>query len=590
MNPEEQVPTPGLDSSLFKRLLRYVSPYRGLMATATLVLLVVAAIDLSFPLLIKRGIDRYIAGGNLDGLWGLCGVYLGLLIANFFLRYLQLYLTGQLGQRIMHDLRTEIFSHVQKLHLSYFDRHPVGQIMTRLTGDVEVLNQLFTSGMVSIFGDLLTLIGITAILFYLNPALAGVTLIVVPLLFIASMIFRAKVRRAFAEVRIKVAAINAFLQENISGITLVQLFGRESIHQEHFDRLNADHRDAYLRTVLYYSLFFPVVHLLESVAVALILWFGGLRVLEGPLTIGALVAFIQYSERFFRPIRDLSERYNILQGAMASSDRIFELLDTEPEIVSPEHPQSPPGPTGEVVFDQVRFGYLPDEEILRGISFRIKPGESVAIVGPTGAGKTTLSHLLSRFYEIESGRVLVDGLDVRSWSLPELRSRIGVVQQESFLWSGGLAQNVGLRQGLDPKTVEEALQIVGADGLLQRIKERGDVDVGERGNQLSVGERQLVTFARAMAYDPPVLILDEATSSVDTETETKIRNALKILLQGRTSLVIAHRLSTIQYVDRILVLHKGQVAEDGTHDELLQLGGLYARYYELEYRKQEVLL
>lgn len=622
---EETLDQIKLDRRLIRRMATLVRPYRGRVVVAVALLLVSSLIDLVFPLLIKKGIDESIRPGNLDHLFFLSIVYLSLLLGNFGIRYAHLYLTQWIGQQVMHDLRVKIFRHVQTLQIAYFDRNPVGRTMTRLTSDVEALNQLFTSGIVSAFGDIITLLGIAAALFYLNVKLAVVTLVVVPLLFIASIVFRTKVRRTYAVVRIKLAAIHAFLQESIAGIALIHLFDRQDAQREKFDRLNVDHRDALIRTVFYYSVFFPTVELLEALAVGLILWFGGGQVVQNVITLGALVAFLQYSERFFRPIRDLSERYNVLQGAMASSERIFELLDTEPTIQSPANPRLPdiltrldgkktgaaaalhnsrsgsdsrtsdysrsesahrPAVVGEVEFRDVRFSYIPGEEVLRGISFRVAPGEAVAVVGHTGAGKTTLSNLLTRFYDVDSGSILIDGVDVREWPLPALRRHIGVVQQESFLWSGSLSLNVGLREGLTPEQIENALAAVGADALRDRFVREGRVEVGERGNRLSVGERQLVCFARALAHDPPILVLDEATSSVDTQTEQKIRHALEVLLAGRTSLVIAHRLSTIQHVDRILVLHKGQLAEEGTHDELLAHGGLYARYYELEWRRE----
>jgi ATP-binding cassette subfamily B protein len=634
----ERLYQPRLDRVVLARLLGYARPYRGRIAGAILLLLVVAGLELLFPLLTRRAIDTYITGRDLHGLGLLSLVYLGLLVAIFALRYLQLVLTQATGQRITTDLRDSLFAHLQGLDQAWFEKNPVGRIMTRLTGDVEALNDLFTSGLVSIFGDLVTLFGIAGVLFWLNPRLALVALTVVPLLLTVTLLFRARVRTAYALIRVRIAAINAYLQESIAGVSLVQLFHREKIHEAKFAGLNAAHRDAFLKSVFYYSVYFPVVELLESLALALILWYGGIVSLRGALTLGSLVAFIQYAERFFRPIRDLSERYNILQGAMASSERIFDLLDTKPGItavatatglragsrgtlpatatsVSVEIGDALPAtatsvsfetgdalPAPAVEFQNVRFSYVSGEEVLKGLSFAVRRGESVALVGQTGAGKTTVSTLLSRFRDVDDGAVLVDGRDVRDWDLPGLRRRVALVPQEAFLWTGDIRLNVALRAGRPEAGVEEAIRLTGLEKLASRFAavpgndragdgREGDGSrpdgVGERGSQLSSGERQLVAIARALAADPPILVLDEATSNVDTETEQRIRAALRELLRGRTSLVIAHRLSTIRFVNRILVLHHGLLVEEGTHDELLRRGGIYARYYELEYRGQE---
>ena len=640
----ERLYQPRLDRVVLARLLGYARPYRGRIAGAILLLLVVAGLELLFPLLTRRAIDTYITGRDLRGLGVLSLVYLGLLIIIFALRYLQLVLTQATGQRITTDLRDSLFAHIQRLDQAWFEKNPVGRIMTRLTGDVEALNDLFTSGLVSIFGDIVTLFGIAGVLFWLNPRLALVTLTVVPLLLTVTLVFRAHVRTAYALIRVRIAAINAYLQESIAGISLVQLFHREEIHEAKFAGLNAAHRDAFLTSVFYYSVYFPVVELIESLALALILWYGGIVSLRGVLTLGSLVAYIQYAERFFRPIRDLSERYNILQGAMASSERIFDLLDTKAEItgnaVTGTAMAIPPGiefesvlaPSGAaarvdaagdphatanfalagtggappaVEFQNVRFSYVSGEEVLKCLSFAVRRGESVALVGQTGAGKTTVSTLLSRFRDVDHGAVLVDGCDVRAWDLPGLRRRVALVPQEAFLWTGDIRLNVALRAGRPDARVAEAIRLTGLDRLAGRFAaipgndragdgHDGDGSrpdgVGERGSQLSSGERQLVSIARALAADPPILVLDEATSNVDTETEQRIRAALRELLRGRTSLVIAHRLSTIRFVDRILVLHHGLLVEEGTHDELLRHGGIYARYYELEYRGQEAAL
>ncbi len=588
----ELLQEPKLDRALLWRLLVFAKPYRNSLIFAILLLLVLSAAELLFPILTMRAIDDYVRPGNLPGLIRISLLYLGLLAAVFVLRYGQGVLTQRIGQSIMHDLRTRLFAHLQRLDISYFDRNPTGRIMTRLTGDVETLNELFTSGLVSIFGDLLTLIGITAVLFVLDWRLALVTLTVVPVLFGITMIFRAKVRYAYGLTRIRIAAINAFLQENVTGVALVHLFDRQARQRSQFDARNASHRDAFLLSVRAYSLYFPGVEFLEVLAVALILWYGGGEVVQQALTLGSLVAFIQYSERFFRPIRDLSERYNILQGAMVASERIFELLDREPRIVSPRElganasgaadaPIVADAPA--IEFHDVRFSYVPDEEVLRGVSFSVQRGESVAVVGHTGAGKSTLVGLALRFHDVSSGAVLIDGRDVRAWPLDPLRRRIGLVAQDVFLWGGGIRLNVGLRAGQPEERVRAAIAAVGAEAIVEQMGGDLDADLGERGQRLSVGQRQLLAFARVLAFDPPILVLDEATSSVDTETEQHIQRALATLLQGRTSLVIAHRLSTIRHADRILVMHRGKLVEEGSHDELLAKGGIYAKYFELEY-------
>jgi len=603
----ERLYQPKLDRVVLGRLLRYARPYRARLALSVLLLLAVAAGELLFPLLTRRGIDDHIRTGDLPGLAHLSLFYLGLLLVVFVLRYVQTVLMQATGQRITTDLRASLFSHLQTLDQGYFEKQPVGRIMTRLTGDVETLNELFTSGLVSIFGDLITLFGIAGILFWLDPRLAVIALLVVPPLLVVTLIFRAKVRAAYALIRVRIAALNAFLQETLAGIALVQLFQRERVQNRKFEALNAAHRDAFLRSVTYYSIYFPVVELLESVAIALILWAGGIASLHGALTLGSLVAFIQYSERFFRPIRDLSERYNILQGAMASSERIFELLDTKPRIVppAPEREAALLAPSADpaspaIEFRDVRFGYVAGEEVLQGLSFTVGRGESVALVGHTGAGKSTVASLLLRFHDVHGGTVLVEGRDVREWDPGALRRRAALVPQEVFLWSGGLRLNVELRGGRPAEAVDRALRVTGLQGLARRFQEEdapipagppspaGGAGVGERGARVSAGERQLIAIARALAADPPILILDEATANVDTETEQRIRTALRELLRGRTSLIIAHRLSTIRHADRILVLHRGRLAEEGTHDALLRRGGIYARYYELEYRGQEV--
>jgi ATP-binding cassette, subfamily B, multidrug efflux pump len=577
-----------IDRQLFMRLLALAKPHRVALAGAIVLLVILSAAELSFPLLMKQGIDRYIQKHDTAGLLRISLVYLGLLVVVFVLRYVQTVATQGLGQKIMFDLRRKLFGHVQGLSISYFERNPVGRVMTRLTGDVEVLNELFTSGIVSIFGDVLMLAGIVTMMLLLDVRLALICFLVLPPLVSATLVFRSRVRAAYTTIRVKIAAMNAYLQEHLTGISVVQLFRGEKARASEFEGLNVQYRDAFLRSVRAYAVYFPTVEFLETGAVALILAYGGDRVLSHTLTIGSLVAFFQYSERFFRPIRDLSERYNVLQGAMASSERVFELLDTQPEVRPPEAGERPESVRGEIVFDRVRFGYKADETVLHDLSFRITPGESVALVGHTGAGKTTIASLLLRFYDIWDGSIRVDGLDVRRWDLADLRGRIAICPQDVFLFSGSALRNIGLRNpSVSTDAVMRALDMVSARDVVESLPQGIDTELRERGNLLSVGQKQLFSFARALAHEPSVLVLDEATSSVDTQTEMKIRQALRALIRGRTSLIIAHRLSTIRHVDRILVLHKGRLVEQGSHEHLLAGGGIYAKLYELEFRRQE---
>jgi len=581
-----------IDWRLFTRLLAIARPHAGALGAAIALLILVSGAELLFPLLMKIGIDRYIRTKDTAGLLRLSLAYLALLAAVFALRYAQMHATQALGQKIMFDLRRRLYRHTQTLSISYFERNPVGRIMTRLTGDVEALNDLFTSGVVSIFGDLLLIAGIVTAMLMLDVRLALVCFLVVPLLAVATFLFRARVREAYTTIRAKVAAMNAYLQEHLSGIAVVQLFRREEASARQFGRLNAEHRDAFLKSVQAFSVYFPVVGLLDAIAVALILGYGGSRVLDATLSIGSLVAFFQYSERFFRPIRDLSERYNVLQGALASAERVFELLDTEPEIRSPEGARQSSGiplvGAGEIVLDHVRFGYKREEPVLHDLSLRVSPGEAVALVGHTGAGKTTIASLLVRFYDVWGGMISIDGVDVRRWDLGALRRGIAVVPQDVFLFSGSAIRNIGLRDpSIGPESVERAIDVVRARDFLSALPEGLETELRERGNILSVGQKQLLAFARALARDPRILVLDEATSSVDTQAELRIREALRRLTHGRTSIIIAHRLSTIRHVDRVLVLHKGRLAEEGTHADLLSRGGIYSKLYDLEFRQQE---
>ena len=579
------------DTRLLMRLLGYVRPYRLQVAAAVFCLFGGAATALVGPWLTQVALDRAVPQRDGRLLVVLVTAYAASLVLAFLFEYAQTLLTTWLGQRVMYDLRMEVFTHLQRLSLRYFDRNPVGRLMTRVTNDVEQLNEALTSGVVTVFGDVFTLVFILAVMLRLEWRLALVTFTVLPLVAVATFVFRGLIRKAYRDIRVRLARINAFLQEHVSGVRVVQLFGREKAVEARFAAINADHLEAHLRSITYYALFFPVIEVLTAVALALILWYGGLQSLGGGVTVGVVAAFLQYTRRFFRPIQDLSEKYNILQGAMASSERIFELLDTEPEVRDPDTPLHLPSPgRGEIELRDVWFRYSPDGEwILRGVSFRAAPGERVAIVGATGAGKSTIINLLMRFYDAQKGEVLLDGVPVDRVPLRELRSRISLVLQDVFLFSEDVAANIRLGHAEIPdERVRAAAERVGADRFVARLPGGYAQPLGERGTSLSVGERQLVSFARALVFDPLVLVLDEATSSVDTELEAQIEEALSELMRGRTSLVIAHRLSTVQNADQILVLHHGEVRERGTHAELLRRGGLYARLHELQFVRAKI--
>ncbi len=602
------------DARLMRRLLGYVRPYRGMAAGAVALIIVTSVLELIGPLATAVALDLFIkppgeaaeisavsrqvaewmaAAGwsptQAEGIAATAAVYLISLLLAFGVLYLQGLVMLLMGQYIMRDLRDQIFGRLQELPISYFDRNPVGRLVTRVTNDVDALNELFTSGLVAIFGDVVLLTGIVAVLFWLDWRLALVTFAIVPLLGALTLWFRVRVRRSYRDVRTRLARINAFLQEHITGMSVLQLFNRERRAFAEFDEINDDHRAVNVKAIYYYAVYFPAVELITALGLGLILWYGGGEVLAGALSIGALVAFLQYAQRFYQPISDLSEKYNILQAAMASSERVFRLLDRPVEIVSPAAGYAPERVRGAIEFDRVAFSYLPGEPVLHGVSFAVEPGQTVAVVGHTGAGKSTLANLLLRFYDVDSGAVSVDGVDVREWDLGRLRSAVGMVLQDVFLFSGTLGGNIRLgSETIDDERVRWAAREVNALPFIERAPEGFATRVRERGAGLSVGEKQLVAFARALAFDPRILILDEATSSIDTETEQLIQSALARLLEGRTSLVIAHRLSTIQRADRILVLHKGEVREHGTHQELLARRGIYYRLYQLQYRDQEL--
>jgi ATP-binding cassette subfamily B protein len=494
-----------------------------------------------------------------------------------------------LGQRIMYDLRREIFAKLQRLPVSYLDRHPIGRLVTRATTDVAALNELFTAGLVSIFGDLVLLAGIVWVLFWLNWRLALVTFAILPLLFALTVWFKVRARQSYQEVRVKLARINSFFQEHLTGMREVQLFGRERDAAAEFSDINEDHRDANVRAIFYYGVYYPAVEVVTALGIGLIVWYGGLRVMDTALSLGALIAFLQYAQRFYQPLSDLSDKYNILQAAMAASERTFRILDTPVVIHSPREAHRPEVVRGRIELDDVTFSYKEGEPVLKNVSFHVEPGETLAIVGHTGAGKSTLANLLLRFYDVDSGAVKVDDVDVRQWDLERLRRAVALVLQDVFLFTGSVSRNIRLDEmGITDEEVEAAAREVKAMPFIERLPDGLDTPLKERGAGLSVGQKQLIAFARALAFDPDILILDEATSSIDTETEQAIQEALDRLVGGRTSLVIAHRLSTIQKADRILVLHKGEVRELGTHQELLAQRGLYYRLYQLQWKDQEV--
>ena len=600
---EEEVLGKAYDSRLMRRLLGYMRPYRGYVALSLVFLLLQSALQVLGPLLTKIAVDRYLApsptriptafdrylpAGAWNGLAAVGMLYLGVLLGTFVFEFAQVYLMQYTGQLAMFDLRKQLMAHLQQLDLAFFDRNPVGRLVTRVTTDVDVLNDLFASGLVTILGDVLVLGFIVAIMFKLSVGLTVLMLGVMPLVILVTAIFRRSVTESYRRIRIAIAKINSYLQEHVTGIVVLQLFNREAKSRQEFDGVNREHMDAYKDAITAYGWFYPVVEFLSMLALAGILAYGGFRVQRGALTLGVVVAFLQYGLRFFRPIQDLSEKYNILQGAMASAERIFKLLDTHAAILPPSNPQPAPV-SARIEFDNVSFAYKDEDWVLHEVSFVIEPGETIAVVGHTGAGKTTLISLLLRFYDVQKGAIRVGGRDVRQLDPQELRRQFGVVLQDPYLFTGTLEDNIRLgTPGIGRQAVEDAAEQVNLLDFINSLPDGFEHSIRERGSGLSTGQKQLISFARALAHNPRFLILDEATSSVDTETEFRVSEALSRMVEGRTSIVIAHRLSTIQRADRILVMHKGRLRESGTHQQLLALRGIYWKLYQLQYKDQEL--
>jgi ATP-binding cassette subfamily B multidrug efflux pump len=593
---EEEAIGKTYDLQVARRLLRYLRPYLRLLTGALTLTLALNLLGVLQPKFTEYAIDWYIMPRTTDGLMLLVGLYLGSQFLRFVFSYFQSILVNSVGQYTMFDIRKELYHKLQNQEVAYYDRNPVGRIMTRLTADVDALNQLFTEGVTDLLGDLVMIVAIISVMLWTDPKLTLISLLTVPMLFAATTWFRRGARKGYDLVRTRIARINAFLQEHFAGAQTVQIFNAEEKSLSTFDRINDKYRRANIDTIFYYAVFFPLVDLIGAIGVALIIWFGGYRIMQNTpdhtvLTLGALVAFIQYSQMLFQPIRDISDKYNVLQGAVVSSHRIFKTLDQPIAVVTPEQPRKAERARGRIEFENVWFAYNDEDWVLKDVSFTVEPGQSIALVGHTGSGKTTITNLLMRFYDIQRGRILLDGVDLRDWDLKALRQNFAVVLQEVFLFSGTIEGNIRLgREDIGEERVRWAAQEVRADSFIHRLKGEYKAEVRERGAGLSVGQKQLISFARALAFDPAILILDEATSSIDTETEQLIQRAIERVMRDRTSIVVAHRLSTIQSADRIIVLHHGEIREQGTHQELLAERGLYWKLYKLQYADSRSVL
>ncbi len=587
---EDEVLGKAYDAKLMRRLLGFIEPYKKYVIFAIVLNIFVAILSAIGPMFTKIAVDDYIKKSDYNGLLTISLVLFGSLILQATIQYFLSYFTQYIGQKALFDMRTKIFNHIQTLALKFFDKTPIGRLVTRATNDVEALGELFSSGIVMVFYDVFVIVSILGFMFFMDVSLSLVTLTVLPVLIYGTFLFRKKARESYRDVRLYLARLNSYMQEHVTGMSVVQIFNKQNDEFKKFSKINDDYKKTNIKSIFYYAVFYPGVELLSAIAVGLIIWYGGGEVIQKSLTIGVLFAFIQYTEMFFRPIRDLSEKYNIMQTAMASSERIFKLMDNKTVIKDPENPIKIENINGSIEFKNVWFAYNGEDYVLKDISFTINPGETVAIVGHTGAGKTSIINTFTRFYDINKGEILLDGINIEKIDKKVLRRYISMVLQDVFLFSGDIKSNINLNdENISDERIIEAAKIVGADKFIEALPKKYDEEVKERGATLSVGQKQLISFARALAYNPKILILDEATSSIDTESEHLIKQAIDKLLVGRTAIVIAHRLSTIQNADKIIVLHKGEIRETGNHQQLLAKKGIYYKLYQLQYKDQELL-